>query len=174
MIAVWTRCRTLSFRMLSNQVPLLAPRRARWGPPDRRPAAPGGGSAWPRPLRRGTLASTPNTSICARLRTRSATMMTRASLDPIFLQKMRKRFRGDRPPDERACEYSTSCIDMRADEVLISAMSDASRDPALGSGRRDPVRCWRPCRRRGCSPARGPGSGGPPGRRRPGSDRRNQ
>ena len=174
MIAVWTRCRTLSFRMLSNQVPLLAPRRARWGPPDRRPAAPGGGSAWPRPLRRGTLASTPNTSICARLRTRSATMMTRASLDPIFLQKMRKRFRGDRPPDERACEYSTSCIDMRADEVLISAMSDASRDPALGSGRRDPVRCWRPCRRRGRSPARGPGSGGPPGRRRPGSDRRNQ
>jgi hypothetical protein len=58
-IAVWTRCRTLSFRMLPNQVPLLAPRRARVGSTDRRPAAPGGGSAWPRPPRRGTLASTP-------------------------------------------------------------------------------------------------------------------
>jgi hypothetical protein len=123
-IAVWTRCRTLSFRMLPNQVPLLAPRRARVGSTDRRPAAPGGGSAWPRPPRRGTLASTPNTSICAHLRTRSATMMTRASLDPIFLQKIRKRFRGDRPPDDRACEYSTSCIDMRADEVLISACAE--------------------------------------------------
>jgi hypothetical protein len=91
-----------------------------------------------RPLRRGTLASTPNTSICAHLRTRSATMMTRASLDPIFLQKMRKRFRGDRPPDERACEYSTSCIDMRADELLISACAvnraAGRRKPGVYSG----------------------------------------
>jgi len=57
-------------------------------------------------------------------------MMTRASLDPIFLQKMRKRFRGDRPPDERACEYSTSCIDMRADELLISAEGGVSQQGA--------------------------------------------
>ena len=49
-------------------------------------------------------------------------MITRISLDPIFYQKDGERLRGNRRKIGRSVSrYSASCIDMRADDALISA-----------------------------------------------------
>src|SRR5690242_5171127 len=109
--------------MLPNQVPLLAPRRA-WAA-STRPAP--SSSGW---SERMTATSTSRNfgqhlehlDICSltdEIRDDDDPCITRSDFPP----KIRKRFRGDRPPDDRACEYSASCIDMRADEVLIFGRS---------------------------------------------------